>query len=325
MSASEQGYASSAFGALAWGAESTPYTKSSDPTDYFGLFTDEVELPNENPHTPLPGGTEDRRGPHVNSADPKNYEFEIPFVVLDDNAPLEYALGERTVTAVDVDGDGAADYDEHLFTERPKLPTFTLQHQHSELDFIEWFVGTKADLTLSASTGDELEASMNVMAASKQYDDAPASGDFASLGTPTKQPFKFYMKGDVTVGNDVLATVSGFDLSWSNGLEVNHHGNGRDGYSVKETTAAEKYDMSLTATIEDLSMYKRVADNAAPVDVEIPLYRDDGPEYTDALIVRLKNATLVDAPMPNPAEGDLEHEIGILPTNTEIEIRTPVN
>lgn len=326
--ASETRYTASAYGYATWAEEPTPYEKQDAVAEHnhFGLLDDEIDFPNENPHTALPGGSPGRRGPHVNSPDPREYNFDVNFTVLDDRAPLEFALGQRTVTGVDTNADGTDEYTEHMFTEAPVLPTFTLQHQQEDLGLIEWFVGCKSDLTLSASSGEELQAAMSITAAGSDYDDAPASGDFvddADLEIPEKAPFVFEHLGDVSMGADVVATINSFSLGWSNGLEANHHGDGRDAYSVKETTAADKYDMSITINVVDTAAYKRAKDNQEPVDVEIPLYRDGGPDYNDALFVRLKNCTIVDAPVGRPAEGDIESEIGIMPTDTEIEIRTP--
>jgi hypothetical protein len=323
-------YAQASNGQVSYGSESTAYSKASDTNTYFGLVNDDVEIANPNEVTPMAGGP--RRGPHVNSPDAKTYEFEIPFLVLDSNAPFEYALGDRTTTSKDPDGtSGSGDeYDEHLITEADRLPTMTVEHQQSDIDLKEWFVGSKANLQLEAEQGEALSATMNVVGAKHEYDDS-ASSDTALNIPSNRSPFRFWMAGDVSLSNpsdgstvDTVATVTGLDLSWDNGLEAQHHGDGREAYAVAETTAAEKYDMSVTANVEDASLYKRAADAKAPVDVEIPFYRDPGAaDITDALYIRLNECTVTSAPIPDASEGTIEAEIGLAPRETEIEIRQP--
>jgi hypothetical protein len=290
-----------------------------------------VELPNPNEVTPMStGGT--RRGPHVNAPDATEYSFEVPFVPVDANAPFEVALGSRTTTTEDPDGTtGSGDeYDKHLFTEADRLPTMTVEHAQSDMEFTEWFVGSKAGLQLEASQGESLSATMSVTAATQEYDDAVSSTTDISVPS-SKTPYRFWMAGDVTLSDpadgsavETLATVKGMDLSWDNGLEAQHHGRGREAHAVAETTAAEKYDMSLTVDVTDTGLYKRAADGDAPVDVEIPFYREgNGPDARDALFVRLQEATITSAPIPNPSEGVVEAEIGLAPRATEIEIREP--
>lgn len=323
-------YAQANKGQVSYGIESTSYSKASATDNYFGFVTEEVEVPNPNEVTPMATGGE-RRGPHVNAPDVTEYEFEIPFAILDHNAPFEVALGQRTVTAKDPDGtSGSGDeYDEHLITEADKLPTMTVEHYQEDLDLKEWFVGSKTSLQLEAEQGEALSATLSALAAQRDYDDVATSA--TDLSVPSNvSPYRFWMKGDVTLTDssdttvDTLATVSGMDLSWDNGLEAQHQGNGREAYSIAETTAAEKYDMSLTVNVVDTDLYKRAAEDKAPVDVEIPFFRNPGAStVTDALYVRLKECTVTSAPIPKAGEGTVEAEIGLAPRDTEIEIRTP--
>ena len=329
MSAEDRYFAAS-LGQVSYGIEGTKYSKAGTLDNYFGLLTEDIEPPNPNPHTAKATGGK-RRGPYVNSPDAKEYELEVPFEVLDHNAPFELALGERTTTAKDPDDDSTDEYNEHLITEADKLPTATIQHQQTDADLQAWYIGGKSNLELSAQQGEALSGSMSFMFPKMDFDDAVTTG-YTELSIPEISPYRFWMKGDVELTDPAddsavktLATVSGFSSSWDNGLEVNHHGDGRDGYSVKETTAAEKYDHSLTVTIVDTDLYRRAANNEASVDIEIPFYRDpSATDHYDALIVRLLDCDIVNAPMPNPSEGDLEAEIAVQPTNTEIEIREPL-
>jgi hypothetical protein len=323
-------YFAASLGQVSYGIESSKYSKASDLSNWFGFVTEDVEPPNPNPHTAKSTGGQ-RRGPYALSPDAKEYELEVPFEIVDHNAPLEVALGQRTTTAKDPDGDSTDEYNEHLITEQDKLPTLTLQHQQEDADLQAWYIGGKANLEISAQQGEAVTGNMSFMFPKMDFDDAVTSG-YTSLSIPQKSPFRFWMKGDVELTDPAddssvktVATVSGFSCSWDNGLEVNHHGDGRDGYSVKETTGAEKYDHSLTVTVVDTDLYRRAAENKEKVDVEIPITRDpSAPTPYDAMYIRLLGCKIVDAPMPNPSEGDLEADIALQPTNTEIEIREPL-
>lgn len=320
-------YLNASKGQISYGIEGTAYSKAASLNTHFGLVTDDVEPPNPNPHTAKSSGGQ-RRGPYVNSPDAKEYEFEVPFELVDHNAPLELALGQRTTTAKDPDGDGTDEYNEHLITEKDKLPTATLQHQQKDADLQAWYTGCKANLELNAQQGEALSGNLSILSPSMDFDDTVTTG-YTTLSIPQISPYRFWMKGDVELTNasdgtavKTLATVSGISLSWDNGLEVNHHGDGRDGYSVKETTSAEKYDHSVTLTVTDTDLYKRAANNEASVDIEVPFFRDPGAtSHYDAVYIRLLDCELIDAPIPNPADGDVEAEVGVLPTNTEIELR----
>lgn len=313
-------YAQASKGQVSYGTESTAYEQADNTDEYFGIVTEAVEVPNPNEVTPMAtaGG---RRGPHLNSPEARTYEFDVPFLVLDSNAPFEFALGDRETT----DEDG---YTKHLFTEADRLPTMTVEHRQDDVDFAQWFVGAKSSLDLSAEQGDPLEASMSMIAAERDYDDD--ADEAPNLSVPQdRSPFRFWMAGDVTLADpddgdtvEELATVTGFDLSWDNGLEAHHTGGGRDAYAVVETTAAEKYDMSITATVTDTDLYARAAEDDAPVDVEIPFHRPPGQD-DDALYVRLKECTVTSAPIPMAEEGVVETELELAPRDTEIEIREP--
>ncbi|WP_135851301.1 phage tail tube protein [Halorussus salinus] len=323
-------YAQANNGQVSYGIEDAAYSKASATDSYFGLVTDDVEVPNPNEVTPMATGG-GRRGPHVNAPNAKEYEFEIPFAVLDHNAPFEVALGEKTQQSKDPDGtaDSGDEYERYLVTESDRLPTMTVEHCQEDLDLKEWFVGSKASLQLEAEQGEALSATLSVLAAKRQYDDA--ADNATDLSVPSgRSPYRFWMKGDVTLSDqqgstvDTLATVSGIDLSWDNGLEAQHQGDGREAHAVAETTAAEKYDMSITVNVTDTDLYQRAAEDDAPVDVEIPFFRNPGASTVqDAMYIRLKDCTVTSAPVPKAGEGTVEAEIGLAPRDTEIEFRTP--
>lgn len=323
-------YLAASKGQVSYGIEGSKYSKAADTSNWFGFVTEDVEPPNPNPHTSKSTGGQ-RRGPYALSPDAKEYELEVPFEVVDHNAPLEVALGARTTTAKDPDADGVNEYNEHLITESDVLPTLTLEHQQKDADLQSHYIGGKSNLEISAQQGEAVTGNMSFMFPKFSPGTGVTTG-YTSLNIPQKSPYRFWMKGDVTLDRSAdgtavktVATVSGFSCSWDNGLEVNHHGDGRDGYSVKETTGAEKYDMSLTVTVADTDLYSEAANNNAKVDVEIPITRDPSAATPyDAMYIRLNGCKLVDAPMPNPSEGDLEAEVALQPTNTEIELREPL-
>lgn len=326
-------YALASKGQVGWSTEATAYTKDTSSLTYFGLVVDDVDPPNENPHTAMSTGGE-RRGPHLNSPDSREYNFDVPYVVHDHEAPFEFALGQRSTTAKDPDTDGTDEYNEHLFTEVDKLPTFTIEHQQEDLDLQSWYVGCKSNLQLQASQGDALSATQEVYSGIHSYDDTVTTG-YTDLAVPNSfSPFKFWMKGDVSLTKSsddsavkTVATVTSIDFSWTNGLSVEHHGDGRDGYVVVEDTSADKYDMSIGINVIDTDLFARAADNEANVDVEVPFYRDPSFSTTepyDAIYIRLNDCTIVDAPVGNPSSGPVEGDVGIMPRNTEIEIREPL-
>ncbi|AXR81493.1 phage tail tube protein [Natrarchaeobaculum sulfurireducens] len=302
-------YAQAAKGYESYGIESDSYEKSDDLGNHFGLVMDEVDYPNPNPQTPMTTGGQGR-GPYVNSPDPIEREFDIPVTVIDENVPFELAFGARD------EGDGVV-----TFTEEDVLPTATIEHVQEDLDLVEWFIGCKASLDISASEGEPLEASFSFTAADHDY--AEDAGEAADLDVPEQDPFRFNMIGEITLsdGVDSIATPNSVDLSWDNGNEVQHHGQGRDGYAVAETTAAEKYDMSMSMNVTDLDLYKRAAEDDEPVDIEIVFDRDyEWDSLSDAVVIKLNDCTFTDAPIPNADEGVVEADVEFLPTSTEIEI-----
>lgn len=327
-------YAQASQGQYSFGIEGTPYSEASDLTSVFGLIREDSTPPNPNPQTPM-GSTGARRGPHVNSPDPREYDWSIPFQPVDHQAPYEVALGSRATTPMDPDSDSTDEYNEHLITEADRLPTMTVAHGQGDLGsaFLEKFIGAKASLSLSASQGEPVSGELDVIAANRTYND---SATLPSITIPELTPFRFWMAGDMALtdpsdGSTVknVATIGSFDFSWDNGLEAQHHGSSydsREAYAVAETTGEGKYDMSVSVTIEDLDLYKRAADNSAEVDVEIPLIRgeDGSGNVIDAMYIRLLGCEITSSPIPNATEGSLVPDVELSPTNTEIEIREPL-
>ncbi|MCU4743457.1 phage tail tube protein [Natronoglomus mannanivorans] len=319
-------YALAGEGGLTYGVESSPYEQAADATTDPGITNEDIDPPNPNEHTAMShGGT--GRVVFLNSPDEKDYEFDVPTVVHDENAPFEIALGSRTET-------DEGDYTSVLFEEASRLPTATFRHFQADLDFVSYYVGCKANLGIEWGQGDPLQATFSVTAAQLGYDDTESPGSYPSGLDTSVSPYRAHMAGDLTLsepdGGGIIkdiATVNSGSFNWDNGLEAQHHGGdpGREAYAVAETTAAEgRYDWSITPNITDTDLFERAYQNDDPVDVEQPFVRQDSNgTIVDGVIVRGKRCTITDAPIPSPSEGVLEGDISLLPESTEIEIRVP--
>jgi len=317
-------------GQLSYGIEGTKYTAASDATVYFGLIRDESTPPNPNPQTPMSTDGTPRK-PHLNSPDPIEYQWTVPFNVLDDNAPFEVALGQRATTTKN--SGSSNEYVEHLFTTASRLPTMTVQHNQVDAGLEAQYIGTKSNLTLSWSQGEPVNAEMEVMATTRTMSTGVSTAPtLGSSGVSEKTPFRFNHVGDVTLSDPsggstikTLATISSGEASVDNGLEADHH-KGREPYSVVEGSAEDIFEATLDFTITDLDLYQRAAEAKDPVDIEIPFIRQvDSSTSTaiDAMYVRLLKADLTNAPVPDASEGKLEPTVDVAPTDMEIEIRTP--
>jgi hypothetical protein len=320
-------YALGGLGGIQYGIEGTAYSQASDATTDPGITNEDIDLPNPNEHDAMPHGG-DGRNVFVNSPNEKDYEFDVPTTVHNEDAPFELALGSRTESTVDQDSDGTDDYTQYLFEETDRLPTATWRHFQDGLDFVAYYIGCKANLDIEWDEGDPLQATFGMQAAQLAYDDLESPSTYSTTLDDTVSPYRAHMMGDVTLGGTVFATVNGGSWSWDNGLEPQHHGGdaGREAYSIAETTAAEgRYDMSINLNITDTALYEKAVENQAPIDVEVPFVRqEDGDIYTDAVILRALNAEITDAPITSPAEGVIAEDVQIQPTSTEIEIRTPL-
>lgn len=326
-------YAQASKGYESYGIEGTAYTKATTLGEHFGLIRDDIDYPNPNPHTGMTTGGEGR-SPYVQSADPIDRTFDMTVNVIDTNVPLECALGSRTETEEDPDGtaDSGDEFTKAVFTEADVLPTATIEHVQEDIGLVEWFIGCKAGLSISASSDEPLTVDLSWTATDHESEDS--LGNESPPNPPEIDPYRFNMIGDITLNDPsdgstvtTVATPNSIDFGWDNGNETRHHGKGREAYAVAETTAEDKYDMSMSVDVEDTELYKHAAQNKVPVDVEVMFDRDfayptDQTSLTDGVIIRLKNAIITDAPVPNSSEGVVEADIALQPTETEIEIRS---
>lgn len=318
-------------GALTYAIEDDPYDKEDSPDTEFGITNEDIEPWNENPQTPMAHGGGGRQ-PYVQSPDAKEPEFDVPSVLHSPDAPLEIAIGERSETA-------ETGYTTHVFTEADRLPTATIRHIQMDLDLVAYYVGSKADLTIEWSQGDPVSITLAVTAAEHDFDPEESAPSFEPTLPTDVSPFRAHMQGNLTVedsGDSSLitevATVTGGSWGIDNGLEHQHHGGDgsgpeRNAYSVAETTAADKYDISVDLNVTDTDLYQEVANEDRLVDVEIPFVRQsDAGTIIDGMILRGFECKLINAPMPRPAEGVIEGQVGIQPQGgVEIEIREPNN
>ena len=295
--------------------------------DELGFSTEDIELPNENPHTPMPTGGFD--GPYVNSEDPREHTFDAGTVLVDENAPFEHVLGAEEVD------ESAVEYDAYIYTPSRPVPTMTVIYQQEDADLLVPDVGCKADATISWSMEDPLEVSYSITAASQDVDAIENLGTAEyTPGIETGlQPFRSEMLGTVSLSEGLtkeIATITGGEIAYTNGHEVNHHGDGREGYSVSEETNAERYDISLDYKPTDDELFEHAATNGDLVDIEIPFTRAEASgTITDGVIISLDDCTITDAPMPQASEGSLESSFSVLPSHATdagmtIEIRRPV-
>lgn len=317
-------YALSDLGQVSYKLETTPYEKE-DPTDeYFGIISDDVDIPGGvNPHTMLKsGGT--RRAPYIHSPDEKEYPISIPVIPVDANIPLEVIIGEKTISDILDEGDTKVG-EKHTWTESDILQTLTLLHAQKDLDFVEWFIGCKGSFTISGSMGEPINMAIDLMATKHEYDDTGATTP-PTLNIPNdKPPFTFWMNCGVMFGAKEVATLNSFDIGLDNGITPRHHGCGRDAYAVVEETSADKFDASLNLDIVDLDFYKNAVEDDDPIDLTLPIKRGfstDG-TFNDGIEIVLKKCKVLEANIPNPGEGVLEGDIELAPLEMELSILVP--
>lgn len=318
-------YAQAAEGQLSYAIEGTPYTKEVPATTFLGYLEEDVDLPNgQNPHEPMAAGGTKRRGPHCYAKQKREYGFSIPITVYDHNVPLETALGQRVITDVN-DTTPVKVADKHTFSETNTLPTMTIEHAHVGLDFIEHWIGCKSSLNISIADEELVKATLDILASTYDIDTSPSS--IPTLNIPCgKSPMAFLDIAKIKVGSKVVATIKSANLNWDNGLTAQYHGDGRDAYAISEDTAKDKYGMKMTINVVDLDLLMRAYNNSDPVEVEIRLTRHAVTDGTvdDGMNVFLNSGRILFAPIPKNVEGVLESEIVLAPTNTTIEIITPV-
>lgn len=303
-------------GMVAWGAETAPYTKAAKAETPFGLVTSAIDWPVANPKTPK-GTAGHRRGPFLYSADEYDLAFSISFEVLNADVPFQAALGK--VEAVSGTG-----YTGKKFTELDTLPTVTVQHWQEDAAFVEAFIGCKADLSLSAKRGEALVATMDFVAASREVETSVSS--FPAVTVPALQPYRFWMLGGrATVGGDPLASVTSIDAKWANGLSAMGSDGARGAYVISEDEVEGKYDMQIGFLPTDASLFAAAWADGDPVDIVIPFIRAGSSvvNATDAVIITLKECTIMDAPIPLGDKGSLESTLVVGPRDTSIEIRVP--
>lgn len=303
-------------GMVAWGAETAPYTKATKAETPFGLVTSAIDWPVANPKTPK-GTAGHRRGPFLYSADEYDLAFSIPFEVLDADVPFQCALGKAEAVT-------RTGYTGKKFTELDTLPTVTVQHWQEDAAFVEAFVGCKADLSLSAKRGEALVATMDFVAASREVDTSAST--FPAATVPALQPYRFWMLGGrAAVGGSPLASVTSVDAKWSNGLSAMGGDGARGAYVISEDEVEGKYDMQIGFLPTDASQFAAAWADGDPVDITIPFIRAGSSvvNATDAVIITLKECTIMDAPLPLGDKGSLESTLAVGPRDTSIEIRVP--
>ena len=314
-------------GVLQYAIEPAPYTKETPADTEFGVTSEDIDPSNENPHTGLPTGGGGRQ-PYIQSPDPKEHTFDVPALLHTPDIPLEIAIGERSES-------DETTYTSWLFTEAERLPTATIRHVQSDLDFVAHYVGCKADLTIDWTLGDPVEVSLDVQAAELDFDPAQSAPGISPTLPTDVSPYRAHMQGDLTITDSTddsliteVATITGGSWSINNGLEPQHHGGdgegaNRNAYAIAETTAGDKYDLELDLNVTDTDLYNEAANENRLVDAEIPFVREfDSGEIIDGMILRADECKVVDAPISRPGEGVVEGSVSLQPQGgVEIEIR----
>ena len=307
-------------GQVSWGVEGTAYTKATTVTNVFGLVGGSIQWPTANPLSAEPTAGH-RRAPYLHAREQYDHSFSVGYKV-QGGALLPWACALGASDAISGTG-----YTGFKYSEADRLPTITVEHDQKDANLQEFFVGCKSDLRLSAKQGEALQATQDFVAASRSI--TAGTPSFPEISIPTIDPYMFWQTGIVTLKDgstvDKVASVSGFDLGWKNGLEAKNAGGGRDAYYVVENEVAGRYDMKLTITPTDKTFYDLAVANNASIDVEIPLIRTGASTAaaTDAIIIDLLDCQIIDAPIPLTEKGEVQSEITIVPLETEIYQRIP--
>jgi hypothetical protein len=307
-------------GQVSWGVEGTAYTKATTVTNVFGLVGGSIQWPVANPLSAEPTAGH-RRAPYLHAREQYDHSFSVGYKV-QGGALLPWACALGASDAISGTG-----YTGFKYSEADRLPTITVEHDQKDANLQEFFVGCKSDLRLSAKQGEALQATQDFVAASRSI----TSGTplYPEISIPTTDPYMFWQTGEVRFAEEEsaaskIAIVSGFDLAWKNGLEAKNAGGGRDAYYVVENEVAGRYDMKLTITPTDKTFWDWAHSNE-PLEVTIPLIRTGASvaAATDSVVITLYGCKIIDAPIPLTEKGEVQSEIVVAPTSTEINQRIP--
>jgi len=325
-------YVRAELGETDWLKETSAYSIETGTGNLFGYVVDDIDFVNPNTQTPKASAGQARR-PYLNSPDQREYTFSLTVQPVNPEIPLEMALGERTHTSGIVDGGAGYTY---AWSEDDKLDTFTIKHYQSGFDsdtLEERFGGCKASMSITGSANEPIEFSFDVTAA-KHTAASGISASYPSQDLSQSGIYKYHMLEEVVFSGDQGTSLSGiinsFDFSWDNGLEARYNqteGSGvqnREPYSVVETTAAEKYDMSINIDVTSMEEYMRAYEDDEKFNLILKFWKDDT-DKTDGMKITLSGCTISDAPMPLRSEGHVDADLELMPLYTDIEMYSTVS
>jgi len=324
-------YVRAELGETDWLKETSAYSIEAGTGNLFGYITDDVDFVNPNTQTPMASAGQSRR-PYMNSSDQREYSFSMSVIPVNPLIPFEMALGERSKSSGITDGGAGYTY---TWNDDDKLDTFTIKHYQSGFDsqtLEERYGGCKASFGITGSANEPIEVSFDIMAA-KHTAKSGVSASYPPQDLSQSGVYKFHMLEDVTFSGattSLSGIINSFDFSWDNGLEARFNqseGSGvqnREAYSIVETTAAEKYDMSINVDVVDMESYMRAYEDDEDFNLILTFWKDDT-DKTDGMKITLSGCTISDSPMPLRSEGHIDTDIELMPKWTEIEMYSSVD
>lgn len=253
---------------------------------------------------------------------------DIP-VILQDGAPLAYALGTDSVQ-VDTDLNGAnAGVDLHTITAKQdgKPPSQTMEVVYygrgGGSDFVRTFQGCVPEsCELSMNNDDELTASLSYWAMGVSVGTSPTAG----ISVPDQDPWLFSdAASQLSLFGSSFARFQDFTLSISNNLEEGRYivpdaevpsGDGKDPYEI--TYGNVDYELSATLVVEDNSLYNELVNpTAGGFDAVMQFERANG----DDIKITASNCNFGDGAHPIPADSSkVEVEVTMTPESLTIEV-----
>lgn len=211
--------------------------------------------------------------------------------------------------------------------------TITVYHGQRDMDYIQHIIGCKGSLKLSCKVGEALKATLDLLGTHRVMDTTAGSFVSASPAMATREPWRFWMVEDAqlnaaggAIWKDLL-TIKGFDFGWNNACRVMHtRGHdpstglwSREGYLIAEEGGADKYDMTIEATVGDAALFEEALNDDTLYDFYIKMPRTPS-STTDYIEIWLYECKIGTVPIPIPASGAIDMKVKLHPRNTRITI-----
>lgn len=248
---------------------------------------------------------------------------DIP-VVLQDGAPVAYALGNDSVS-------GSGPYTHTLTAKMDgRPPTQTLEATYygrgGGSDFVRTFAGaTPNECTLETNNDDELTATLSYWAMGVTTGTSPTTG----ILVPSDDPWLFAdASSQLSLFGTPFARFQDFSLSISNNLEEGRYiapasthptGDSRDPYEL--TYGNAEYELTATLAIEDDALYQELINPSAGGFDAVIEFQRGGSGYLFRITCNGTNFT--ETPHEIPGEsGKVEVEATMNPDSTTIEVES---